>query len=147
MSAFNPAEPSLLTRGEDAQMAEIEWLKEGATPVQARLDIDDPSVLKTIDACEVYLSHVVAQFPDRVVAEEDRVVSMLLERGSSVQEVCLLFECAFAGLATTDSRDTPDAAVAFSTGLILAHILGRLVEVYQQAWNYQWLELPDRRSA
>jgi DNA-binding NarL/FixJ family response regulator len=127
--------------------AQIKWLTEGTmpaySPVLPSLNLNDPGVANAIEICHNYLARLAELFPERPYREEDGVLAMLLERGSSPQEVFLLFERAFSRLEIA-TRSRGPGEVSFSPGLALARVLSRLLEAYQAAWSYQSLEEQSR---
>lgn len=128
--------------------AQIKWLKEGTVPAFVAstpvLNLNDPSVANAVEICQAYLSRLDELFPMLPHREEDTVMQMLLERGSSTQEVFLLFDRAFSRVELAANSGYP-REVSFSPGLALARILGRLLEAYQQAWSHQAAEADTRR--
>jgi DNA-binding NarL/FixJ family response regulator len=111
--------------------AELSWLKASAIVgyqlSQLRISMDDPDTADTVELCRFFLERLIEVFPQHPSREEDSLVSALMERGSSPQEIALFFDEAFARVEADGYR------LPFSPSLPVARILLRLVEAYQQA--------------
>jgi len=111
--------------------AEVRWLRESESMSHSgtfELSLDDPQLDRCRGAMERYLEESLLDFPTVPRREEDAVVTSLLARGSSPQEVSRLVEEAMEVMEITAPED---GLLAFRPSLCLSRLLMRLLQEYQ----------------
>lgn len=111
--------------------AELRWLRDSDSMSHSgtfELNLDDPQLDRSRTAMERYLEESLTNFPVVPRREEDALVTALLARGSSPQEVTRLVEEAVEVMEVSAPEG---GTLAFRPSLCLSRLLMRLLEEYQ----------------
>jgi CheY-like chemotaxis protein len=127
----------LLGRNEDATcevaLAESEWIVSSAgahLPDVGRLSTIGSEDLTAVDARDAFLRYLKASMSgDPFCTEEEGLIRLLTERGSSPREIVLLFRAAVRALQV--DGDAAGRPVAIRPGACLSRVLIGLVAAYQ----------------